>query len=595
MGVTIITKYILDIFESLTDKEKEFISYLENKDNISFNELPEKIQNSFSKIPKINKIYKCKKCGKIANFYRTEKQYTGDLFIIVECEENHTFKFDYWDFPIQINSYLNLTEIKEEISKKNNTDLLNKLRKESLFFIIKLIQLYNNVKDKIKAKNYGDEKNNLGFALFENLLSNFIYYNDDENKAFNNLKIYDFSKYNYDSFINSKYFELYDKIQELPNGKKFNLKKSIQIPLDRNFNICDDENYLNFYQLCENFYCFKYTRDHTMVIKGYLGNLQFNNNNENETKVYNLYDDKIIFNGNKIINSYVEKLKNMIDKKNIIYIDNDLIMGYEYEYESNSLFLINSNLHLLSYETFSFKLNDYIYKIISLKNNPIKTILKNEEDVQFLLISNKNIYLFEYIKCKKSIELIKNYNYNYSNKDLYMLYMSSINYSFYKNILVFYKEEEPYIFFFNLNSFQLESIIDINKIEGFRRIISLNKKNKYEIDCLIRTKNETDLLSLNMKNKKIKIDAPTTTKNMFMEDYYPDNYFICLSNNHYFLSKDNDVKYFTIFDNVSYDVVDTRKSCIININEKEFAVFAFNYYKGENETFRAYIDIYQFI
>ena len=590
MGVTIITKYILDIFESLTDKEKEFISYLENKDNISFNELPEKIQNSFSKIPKINKIYKCKKCGKIANFYRTEKQYTGDLFIRVKCEENHTFEFDYWDFPIQINSYLNLTEIKEEISKKNNTDLLNKLRKESLFFIIKLIQLYNNVKDKIKAKNYGDEKNNLGFALFENLLSNFIYYNDDENKAFNNLKIYDFSKYNYDSFINSKYFELYDKIQELPNGKKFNLKKSIQIPLDRNFNIRDEKDYLNFYQLCENFYCFKYTRDHTMVIKGYLGNLQFNNNNENEAKVYNLYDDKIIFNGNKIINSYVKKLKNMIDKKNIIYIDNDLIMGYKDEYYSNSLFLINSNLHLLSYETFSFKLNDYIYKIISLKNNPIKTILKNEEDVQFLLISNKNIYLFEYIKCKKSIELIK--NYNYSNKDLYM---PSINYSFYKNILVFYEEEKPYIFFFNLNSFQLESIIDINKIEGFRRIISLDKKNKYEIDCFIRTKNETDFFSFNMKNKKIKRDAPTITKIIFMKDYYPDNYFICLSNNHYFLSKDNDVKYFTIFDQGSYDVVDTRKSCIININEKEFAVFAFNYYKGENETFRAYVDIYQFI
>ena len=590
MGVTIITKYILDIFESLTDKEKEFISYLENKDNISFNELPEKIQNSFSKIPKINKVYKCKKCGKIANFYRTEKQYTGDLFIRVKCEENHTFEFDYWDFPIQINSYLNLTEIKEEISKKNNTDLLNKLRKESLFFIIKLIQLYNNVKDKIKAKNYGDEKNNLGFALFENLLSNFIYYNDDENKAFNNLKIYDFSKYNYDSFINSKYFELYDKIQELPNGKKFNLKKSIQIPLDRNFNIRDEENYLNFYQLCENFYCFKYTRDHTMVIKGYLGNLQFNNNNENEAKVYNLYDDKIIFNGNKIINSYVKKLKNMIDKKNIIYIDNDLIMGYKDEYYSNSLFLINSNLHLLSYETFSFKLNDYISKIISLKNNPIKTILKNEEDVQFLLISDKNIYLFEYIKCKKSIELIK--NYNYSNKDLYM---PSINYSFYKNILVFYEEEKPYIFFFNLNSFQLESIIDINKIEGFRRIISLDKKNKYEIDCFIRTKNETYFFSFNMKNKKIKRDAPTTTKIIFMKDYYPDNYFICLSNNHYFLSKDNDVKYFTIFDKVSDDVVDTRKSCIININEKEFAVFAFNYYKGENKTFRAYVDIYQFI
>ena len=96
MEVTIITKYILDDFKSLTGKEKPFISYLKDKDNISFNELPEDIQNSFSKIPKINKIYKCKKCGKNENFHQTEKQYAGDLFITVECEENHTFKFDYW-------------------------------------------------------------------------------------------------------------------------------------------------------------------------------------------------------------------------------------------------------------------------------------------------------------------------------------------------------------------------------------------------------------------------------------------------------------------------------------------------------------------
>ena len=89
------------------------------------------------------------------------------------------------------------------------------------------------------------------------------------------------------NFINQKHFELYDKIQELPNGKKFNLKKSIQIPIDTNFKFCDDENYLNFYQLSENFYCFKYTKRHTMVIKGYLDNLQFNNNSENETKIYN--------------------------------------------------------------------------------------------------------------------------------------------------------------------------------------------------------------------------------------------------------------------------------------------------------------------
>ena len=363
MGSIIITKYILDDLKSLTDKEKSFKSYLETKDTISFNELPEEIKNSFSKIPKINKIYKCKKCGKIANFYKSSKKYTQDLFIHAVCEEEHSFILDYCDFPIQINSYLNLTEIKEEINKKNNNDIFNKLSKENIFFLIKLIQLYNNIKDKIKEKNFGDTKNNLGFTLFENLLSNYIYNNDNENKGFNNLQIYNlnFNTNIYNYFINSKYFELYNQIQELPNGTKFILKKSIQIPLDTNPNFFDIDEYLNFYQLCENFYCFKDTREHTMVIKGYLGNLQFNNT-ENETKIYNLYDDKIIFNDKKIINSYIEDLKYMIDKKNIIYIDNDLLIGVKPE----SIYLINSNLHILSYEIFNFNFNDYIdyiYKI----------------------------------------------------------------------------------------------------------------------------------------------------------------------------------------------------------------------------------------
>ena len=172
--------------------------------------------------------------------------------------------------------------------------------------------------------------------------------------------------------------------------------------------------------------------------------------------------------------------------------------------------------------------------------------------------------------------------------------MPSIDYLFYKNILVFYEGRKPYIYFFNLNSFQLESIININKIEVFYNIISLSKKNKYEIDVLIRAKNESCLLLLNMKNKKIMLDAPVEAKIIFIEDYYPDNYFMCLSNNHYFLNKGNDTKYFTVFGGGSYDIVETRKSDIININKKEFAVFAFNYY-GEIKTFNAYIDIYQFI
>ena len=82
---------------------------------------------------------------------------------------------------------------------------------------------------------------------------------------------------------------------------------------------------------------------------------------------------------------------------------------------------------------------------------------------------------------------------------------------------------------------------------------------------------------------------------MFMKDSYPDNHFIYLSNNHYFLTKENDVKYFTVLGDITYDIVVTRKSFIININEKEFAVFAFIFNKSENETFSAYIDIYQFI
>ena len=516
-------------------------------------------------------------------FYRDSRQYTGDLSISVKCEENHGFLFDFWDFPIEIDSYLNLTEINEEINKKNNIDIFLKINKNYIFFLYKLVQIYNNIKDKIKEKNFGDTKQNLAFSLFENLLSNFIYNNNDESNTFENLLIYNFNS----RFINSKYFELYNKIQELPNGKKFYLKSKIHIPIDTNFDFDHDIESLNFYKLCDNIFCLKDTTYHTVVINGYLENLQFNNNNKNnennEAKVYHLYDEKIIFNGKVTINSFICDIKNMFDNKNIIDIGGGLIIGFY-----SNLVLINLNLDLLSYNIFDFNFKDSIDKIISLRNNPIKKYLKNKENSQFLLIGTNNIYLFEYIKEKKGIELIK--NYNYSKK----YFFKPLDYLLDKNTLIFYREEYNNIFFFNLNSFQLETIININQIDNFSKIIKLEKRNKNEIDCIIEIKYKNIGFLLNKKNKKIKIGEMTEEKMIYDENYYPDNYFMSLGNNHYFLKKENNQEYFNTF-NVSSYRCDIRKTSIININEKVFAVFAFDSKLGKKETIKACIDIYRFI
>ena len=89
---------------------------------------------------------------------------------------------------------MELIDIKDDTNNNNKNDIIlpfKNLNDLADFFLYVL--LYNIIKDRIKEFNYGETKNNIGFILFENLLSNNGLYNKNEEEneiCFNNLSIF---------------------------------------------------------------------------------------------------------------------------------------------------------------------------------------------------------------------------------------------------------------------------------------------------------------------------------------------------------------------------------------------------------------------
>ena len=339
--------------------------------------------------------------------------------------------------------------------------------------------MYHKIKDKIKEYNYENTKQNIAFTLFENLLSN-VLYNKNENKIYcQNLLFYSLNDF---TIVNYNFFAMYNKIHLLPNGKRFYLKIRKEIHVDELINE-DKIGDCQFYELYKNIYCLILAEEPIRIIKGPLENLDFNENNEKIIYVYNYsikYKNKIIDNNDKIICLYY-----ILRKRQIIHIDKDLFLGLDNI--SNTLYLID--LQNISLNSCKLEMDDKIKRIVSLKNNK-----KNEENPKFILIGIQYIYLLEYIKNKKEYRKLKEAKYN--NDDRYFCYdIKYYCYSLKNNILIFSFSFNNDIFFFNLNTFQLNTIITFEN-----RCERLFKINKNEIIC--SKKHGISLININ--NKKMK-------------------------------------------------------------------------------------------
>ena len=563
--------------EKITKEDEIFLKYLDikfegykalpNDKNIYLNELPNEIINLFSKIPKINKIYKCKKCEKIP-FISMEVQINGEIIYQINCpcfNNDNKYIFSY-DFPIKINNYLVLTDIKD--NKKESS--LPFKRREDFFNFFKLIELYNNIKAKISERNFGNTKSNLAFVLYENLLSIALYHSDENIYAIQNLEIY--------KNINFKYFEIYNEIQELSNGKKFHFKIQKTIPINfKELEYYIEIDKLIFCKLCENLYFFKDSFSHTMLIKGALDSLENDNKN---LKIYNLYDNKLFFDEQKIEGEIISILHQIIYNKDLILIDTDLLLGFA---NMEKLYLIVYNLNTNFNFMTSILLSDKIIKIISLKNNFINKYSKNKNAFQFLLLGNNYIYLYEYIKNKLRYNLLK--SIKYSNKDKEINSFNKPCHLIYNGILIFSKD--IFIYFFDLKNFQLNTIIDINLTCKSLLLIC-----ESQLLCLRGDDFDSNLI-INLKNKKSKdFDFPyilNEFNNILLDNRYLffNAFIFDLKNKKYQLFLSNDY-----FENIKKDALCLKYS-FININDKEFAKFYI--YGNDLKNLKALIDIYSFI
>ena len=539
--------------KKLDDIEKP----LEKKINLI--ELSDDIRLPISKIPKINKKFTCKKCGKIPKIKKYQEVFF-EIDLAIECH-NESIKLGcILDAHFEeIPNYLGLTDIKDNPSNddnKNENEIIlpfKNLNDLSDFFLYVL--LYNIIKDRIKEYNYGETKNNMAFTLFENLLSNALYNkNEEENEiCFNNLSIFKKTKYNF--------FAIYNKIKVLSNGTKFHFKMRKKIPIKKHlYEIYSPSRNYDIYKLYNNLYCFMLD-DNAMIIKGNLEEINFEENNDNV-----IYLDYFHLSKNKIEieNFFKIKLFYMLKKRNIIYIKEDLFLGTYDGY----LFLIN--LKDISLDSDKLDLNDKILLTISLENKNIKPI-KNKNAFQFLLIGSRYIFLMEYLIEQKKYEKIKEYKYfddfddeKYDNSKCYLIQNDKLIFSIDKNM-----------FFFNLNTFQLITIIHLEDDCPFIKL------NENYIICNSSTC--PDLISLNnLKMKFIEFPCEGVPELIIDERYLFAHFWIY----------DLKTKEITIYHEKNIPIIGkyNYRRKMFSTSEKEF--FIYYIYEKEDGKFNSFIDFY---
>ena len=568
---------IIDKNRELTKLEEELINVLDIKkknsiDKIYLKELPNSIKNIFLNIPKINKSYICKKCGKSFYIYESdENNYYSFNYVKFCCYNNEIYILD---IPNVINSYFNLIDNKN-ISNQNENIVFPLDNSFGYFFLF--VELYN----KIKENNNGDIILNPGFILFENILSMTLYDN------------FEYSKYLHILFvsprINDNHFSMYNKIQELSNGNKFQFKKRLEIPINEIINEKEkfDDYQFQFYKLSNNIYIFSLhnyiIEQYSKIIIGPLDNIDINKN------IINIFHDRIIFKDKEIINKDFINIIYAIKERNIISIDDDLLLGYDIYGKILFLFDLNN----MNFKNTNLTVDD-IYKIISLKNNPIKELYKNKNSFQFLLLGIQNLSLFEFDKETKSFNILKVkniFNKNIINNSCLGVLNDLSDeclYIFDKNIFIF--TVSNHIIFFDLKTFQIKTIIDTSK-----ECVNLKKVNNVKLLYTIRKENMIKLVNLKKnKIKKINYFLKPNSNDIIIDERYIFSYFFPE-----FKLAPNLIIIYDLKNNTFQRFWSNCKNKIhyiyfFKINKNELGVFYIEKIKNEFYSLKAFIDIYKF-
>ena len=348
-------------------KKKKYKNYSIHK-SISFSNLTIQEKKLISFIPSCKKIYLCKKCGKIPIIEITFLQ--GEIIFGIICLKHE----EYWGYQkfiecLNIKNYSSEYKIKEK-------DLLPFETKEDLDNYIKAAEIYFKLKDKIIQ--YNDEiKDNHVFSFFENLLSLGLYGGGTKYEYLNSILFKDMDIF---------YFNSYNKIKELPNGKKFFLKSNEKI-----YDIND---------LYSNSIITKLNSDSILII------------NKNiiffvDPTFKNTIIKKIDVSELKIINQIISL------QKNIYLIRGDEIKVFIIEINGK-----NYSINRFNPKEIIEKNQDKIYFINTLKHKA-KNFSKNVNSTQFILLAKKYLFLYEYSEYNDYYFLKEFLYIEYSNIDAF--------------------------------------------------------------------------------------------------------------------------------------------------------------------------------
>jgi glycosyltransferase involved in cell wall biosynthesis len=171
-----------------------------------------------------------------------------------------------------------------------------------------------------------------------------------------------------------------------------------------NIIICDFSYYLNIYNIYNNRIIFNYNN----VIKDTLNNYNTNNIciNENDDNIKLHLSNNILYNVDEkkyyyLNNNVLFLIENKVIDKDILYINNKYIENIERSVEKYKI--NNTNIKIVEYENFPYKIVEYNHKYYKKYKNKIQEInidnLKKKINniIDFIYISNENISNFKVV------------------------------------------------------------------------------------------------------------------------------------------------------------------------------------------------------
>ena len=424
--------------------------------------------------------------------------------------------------------------MKEKYKKITSDDLLPFESLDDFHKYLNVVKQFLAIKEKMEYYNLGNIKNNKAYSLFEFILSNAIYGFGTLYEYLNALSIADFLTFDAIGHLNSG--------QNLDNGNIiFELSRN-NLSLVKKVKKLNDNNLLAY---------IINTGGENSNYKYVDGGIFLKKFDIKRSRIYD-HSEYLIYSGNAPPNKNIIKFLYRDCYQDIIeLIEDSYLLQLDNKYKESNLIIADYDKNAGFYrEKFHLK---YVKDIICISFMKLKS-------KQIFLVTKSNLLWMEYDG--KELKEIKKYDHsiyvdNYYEENYYCLELLNGD--------IVFNLESNKCCYFNVKTFSIQTIIQVDEYESIHGFNQLNDKNYFYILY------DNKCCEFNIQNGRIKrkyIHSTSKESSKKLGEYYIN---IC-DNNMNIITEDNKNIYRKEL-NTDYD----KGLLIIDEKEKIFACFTYDY------------------